>query len=177
MNRLDSSQSRLFEDEEKKQEMEQEGKKANTDSECAFCEIARDHGKSHVVFQDALSIGFLDRRPVFFGHCLLIPRNHYQTLYDLPEDLLFPLFRNTQLLGRAIETALNAEGTFIGINNRVSQSVPHLHVHLIPRKSGDGLRGFFWPRRRYDSEQQMSEIAGSIRKALERIDQGSKAAI
>jgi hypothetical protein len=118
MNRLDLGQSRLFEDEEKKYEMKQVGNKANIGSECAFCEIARDQRRSHVVFQDALSIGFLDRRPVFFGHCLLVPRNHYQTLYDLPDELLFPIFRNTQRLGKAIEATLNAERTFIGINNK-----------------------------------------------------------
>jgi hypothetical protein len=100
MNRLDLGQSRLFEDEEKKYEMKQVGNKANIGSECAFCEIARDQRRSHVVFQDALSIGFLDRRPVFFGHSLLIPRNHYQTLYDLPEDLLFPILETLSFLKR-----------------------------------------------------------------------------
>ena len=111
---------------------------------CRFCQIAS-HA-NYVVFEDHLSIAFLDYRPLFIGHTLLIPKAHYETLADLPNELLGPFFANVQLLARAVEQAMEAEGSFVAINNRVSQSVPHLHVHIVPRRKKDGLRGFFWPR-------------------------------
>ena len=103
------------------------------------------------------------------GHCLLVPNKHYETLSELPQELVGPLFANAQLLVRAIQLGLGADGALVAINNKVSQSVPHLHIHLIPRKLGDGLKGFFWPRRSYQSEEQMTEIGNSIRAAIKKI--------
>ena len=116
-----------------------------------------------VVFQDATSVAFLDHRPLFPGHTLLIPKQHYETLADLPASLLQPYFAGAQLLARAVELALQADGTFVGINNRVSQSVPHLHIHIVPRRKGDGLRGFFWPRQKYNNEDEMRRAQEAIR--------------
>jgi histidine triad (HIT) family protein len=131
---------------------------------CRFCQIAS-HA-NYVVFEDHLSIAFLDYRPLFIGHTLLIPKAHYETLADLPADVLPPFFSNVQLLARAVEKAMAAEGTFIAINNRVSQSVPHLHVHIVPRRKKDGLRGFFWPRQAHPSEEHMRQAQDAIRAAV-----------
>ncbi|MDW8059416.1 MAG: HIT family protein [Thermomicrobium sp.] len=133
---------------------------------CTFCRIVQGELPAVLVHEDERSLAFLDHRPLFPGHTLVIPRTHVATLAELPEDLLGPLFHLVQHLSRALPQALEAEGTFVGINNRVSQSVPHLHVHVVPRRRGDGLRGFFWPRRRYASEQEMQDIAARIRAAL-----------
>jgi len=133
---------------------------------CVFCSIARGDTPAHVVFDDADVIAFLDHRPVFMGHVLLSPKAHHETLADLPQSLVPLLFHAAQRVETAIERALSADGTFIGINNRVSQSVPHLHVHLVPRRKGDGLRGFFWPRTRYGSDEEMARTAAIIRAAL-----------
>ena len=122
-----------------------------------------------MVLEDERSAAFLDQRPLFPGHCLLIPREHYETLIDLPPELVGPLFQNARLLARAVEVGLGAEGSFVAINNRVSQSVPHLHIHIVPRRKGDGLRGFFWPRQRYASEAEMAEIARKLREAIDRL--------
>jgi len=122
-----------------------------------------------MVLEDERSAAFLDQRPLFPGHCLLIPRDHYETLIDLPPELVGPLFQNARLLARAVEVGLGAEGSFVAINNRVSQSVPHLHIHIVPRRKGDGLRGFFWPRQRYASEAEMAEIARKLREAIDRL--------
>lgn len=111
-------------------------------------------------------MAFLDHRPLFPGHCLLVPRNHYETLGDLPPELVGPFFRNAQLLTRAVEVALEAEGSFVALNNRVSQSVPHLHVHTVPRRRKDGLKGFFWPRNKYEGETQVVEVQKSIQAAI-----------
>ncbi len=119
-----------------------------------------------VVFADDVSLAFLDHRPLFPGHCLLIPRNHYETLSDLPTDLVGRFFENVQLLVRAIEIALSAEGSFVAMNNRVSQSVPHLHVHIVPRRKKDGLKGFFWPRHKYASEVEINEVQQAIQSAI-----------
>ena len=134
---------------------------------CQFCRIARGEAESHVVLEDEVSIAFLDRRPLFPGHCLLIPRAHHVTLMDLPPALLRPFFSNAQLLCRAMERALGAEGTFVAINNRVSQSVAHLHVHVVPRRHKDGLRGFFWPRGRYEDARAAAETRAALRAAVE----------
>ena len=112
---------------------------------CTFCNIVRGEVSSDRVFEDEFSLAFLDHRPVFPGHCLLVPRQHIPTLNDLPTELMGPLFANTQLLALAMEQGLLAEGTFIAINNRVSQSVPHLHIHVVPRRKKDGLKGFLAP--------------------------------
>jgi len=133
---------------------------------CSFCKIVRGQQESQVVFEDELSLAFLDRRPLFLGHCLLIPRDHYETLTDLPPSLVAPFFANAQLLSRAVQQAMGAEGILLAINNRVSQSVPHLHAHIVPRRHGDGLRGFFWPRTQYDGEAHMAQVGDQIRSAL-----------
>jgi histidine triad (HIT) family protein len=136
---------------------------------CAFCKIIRGEEKAAIVFEDSLSIAFLDHRPLFPGHCLLVPREHYETLADLPARLVGPLFQNAQLLERAIEEGLAADGTFVAINNRVSQSVPHMHIHLVPRHYGDGLKGFFWPRQRYPDEAAMRQVQETLRAAIARL--------
>lgn len=133
---------------------------------CTFCRIAGGEESAVLVHADEQLLAFLDHRPLFLGHTLVIPRQHVPTLAELPSELLAPLFGLVQRLTRAIPVALNAEGTFVGINNRVSQSVPHLHIHVVPRRRGDGLRGFFWPRQRYPSVKAMEEIAARIRSAL-----------
>ena len=133
---------------------------------CPFCQIAGGQRDSQVVFTDSLTLAFLDQRPLFFGHCLLIPRTHYETLPDLPSSLVAPLFANAQLLSRAVQQAMGAEGILLLINNRVSQSVPHLHVHIVPRRHGDGLRGFLWPRTQYNGEAHMAQVGDQIRGTL-----------
>lgn len=138
----------------------------SSDAGCKFCQIASGALSAATVFEDAVSLAFLDHRPLFPGHMLLIPRQHYATLDDLPADLTGRFFANVQRLARAAERATQAEGSFVAINNRVSQSVPHLHVHIVPRRKKDGLRGFFWPRRRYEDDAEMARIQGAIREAL-----------
>jgi histidine triad (HIT) family protein len=136
---------------------------------CVFCRIVRSEETAAIVYEDELSLAFLDRRPVFPGHCLCVPKGHYETLAGLPAALVGPLFQTVQLLERAIEEGLGAEGTFIGINNRVSQSVPHLHVHLVPRRRKDGLKGFFWPRQSYPDEAAVLQIQETLRSAIARL--------
>jgi histidine triad (HIT) family protein len=133
---------------------------------CLFCKIATREVAARLVFEDEISLAFLDHRPVFPGHCLLIPKLHYETLTDLPEDLIGPFFKRAQLLARAVESAMAAHGTFVAMNNRVSQSVPHLHVHIVPRRRKDGLKGFFWPRYPYPGNEAADAVQLSIRDAL-----------
>ena len=133
---------------------------------CIFCDIVAGTIPAEVVFEDEVSIAFLDIRPVFPGHTLLVPRDHYETLPDLPDALVGPLFANARMLARAVPEALEAEGTFIAMNNKISQSVPHLHVHVVPRRHKDGLKGFFWPRRHYSSDEEIQRVAGAIRNAV-----------
>ena len=133
---------------------------------CAFCDIVHGRTAAHVVYEDGVSMAFLDARPLFAGHVLLAPREHIETFAELPPPLVAPLFEAAQRLSRAVETAMNAEGTFVAMNNRVSQSVPHLHIHIVPRRKGDGLKGFFWPRSKYASDEQAAQTAEAIRKAL-----------
>jgi histidine triad (HIT) family protein len=133
---------------------------------CLFCGIIGGEVSATVVFEDHISLAFLDHRPLFPGHCLLVPKDHFETLGDLPSDLVGPLFENVQLLTRAVELALEAEGSFVAMNNRVSQSVPHLHVHIVPRRKKDGLKGFFWPRNKYGGEDHMAEVQKSIQAAI-----------
>ena len=111
-------------------------------------------------------VAFLDRTPVFKGHVLVIPRVHHETLVDVPSDLLQPLFSTVQRVQRAVVDALGAQGTFVAMNNVVSQSVPHLHVHVVPRTKGDGLKGFFWPRVKYADDGERDEYASRLRGAL-----------
>jgi histidine triad (HIT) family protein len=138
---------------------------------CIFCGIGSGEVNASVVFEDDISLAFLDHRPLFPGHCLLVPRAHFETLADLPEKLVGPFFKNVQLLARAVETALGAEGTFIAINNRISQSVPHLHAHIVPRRKKDGLKGFFWPRNKYGNEAEMLAVQKAIQSEIARIRQ------
>jgi histidine triad (HIT) family protein len=138
------------------------------DPNCRFCQIIAGDEQGHVVLEDERTIAFLDNRPLFPGHSLLLPRDHYETLGDLPDELIGPLFQNARLLSVAVPKAMRKPGSFVAMNNVVSQSVPHLHVHVVPRKPKDGLRGFFWPRTRYDSDDQMREVAERVRKAVAR---------
>lgn len=134
---------------------------------CLFCGIANGEVGAASVFEDDISLAFLDHRPLFPGHCLLVPKKHFETLSDLPEHLVGRFFQNVQLLARAVEVGLGAEGSFVAMNNRVSQSVPHLHVHIVPRRRKDGLKGFFWPRSKYQSEEQIQQVQEAIRSAIE----------
>jgi histidine triad (HIT) family protein len=135
---------------------------------CVFCDIASGSSAAHIVFEDDVSLAFLDHRPLFPGHSLLIPRTHHETLADLPDELVAPLFRNARLLSEKIPKVMGAVGSFVALNNVVSQSVPHLHVHVVPRRPKDGLRGFFWPRMKYKGgEEEMAEVAEAIRSAIE----------
>jgi histidine triad (HIT) family protein len=136
---------------------------------CAFCRIISGEIESHLVFEDAVSLAFLDHRPLFPGHSLLVPKNHYETLNDLPAELIEPLFTNARLMARAVEQAMGAEGTFIAINNRISQGVPHLHIHIVPRRKKDGLKGFFWPRNPYKDEAELLKTRKAIQKAVAHI--------
>ena len=138
-------------------------------NDCVFCAIAAGELPAPIVFEDEKTLAFLDHRPVFPGHCLLIPREHHETLADLPKKLIEPFFSNAQLLSKAVELALEAQGTFVAMNNRVSQSVPHLHVQIVPRRKKDGLRGFFWPRQKYQSEEEMELVQKAIRLAIDKI--------
>ena len=134
---------------------------------CLFCKITAGEMAARLVFEDAVSLAFLDHRPVFPGHCLLIPKDHYETLADLPGNLIEAFFKNTQLLARAIESAMEAHGTFVAMNNRVSQSVPHFHVHVVPRRRKDGLKGFFWPRYPYKNEEAADAVQSAVRNSVD----------
>ena len=132
-------------------------------SDCVFCSIVAGDTPAHVVWSDEATLAFLDVRPVFPGHVLLVPRDHHETLTDLPPALVDPLFVAARRLAGAVQAAMDAHGTFVAMNNTVSQSVPHLHVHVVPRRRKDGLRGFFWPRQRYAGDEEMAEVAQRIR--------------
>jgi histidine triad (HIT) family protein len=136
---------------------------------CVFCDIVAGGVPAHVVFEDEVSLAFLDLRPLFLGHTLLAPKVHVETLADLPDELIVPYFSAARLLSRAMEEVLDAQGSFVAMNNKVSQSVPHLHIHVVPRRRKDGLRGFFWPRSKYASEDEMAEVASGLRAGIERM--------
>jgi histidine triad (HIT) family protein len=129
---------------------------------CTFCAIVAGDTPAHVVLDDDDVLAFLDIRPLFPGHVLVVPRDHHETLADLPPDQVGALFARVQRLATAVPAATGAVGTFVALNNKVSQSVPHLHVHVVPRTKGDGLRGFFWPRTKYESDAHAAEVAASI---------------
>jgi histidine triad (HIT) family protein len=129
--------------------------------ECVFCGIS-----NGFVYEDRSVVAFLDIRPLFPGHVLVVPRDHVETLDDLPTDVVGAYFTVVQRVSGAVERAMHAGGTFIAINNKVSQSVPHLHCHVVPRTKGDGLRGFFWPRQRYASDEEMARVAEAVRREL-----------
>ena len=133
---------------------------------CVFCAIVAGELPAHVVAETELTIAFLDQRPLFPGHTLVVPREHVVTLRDLPSALLTPYFTEVQRIAAAVQDGLGADGTFVAENNVVSQSVPHLHVHVVPRRRKDGLRGFFWPRLKYADEAEADAVAARIREAL-----------
>ena len=133
---------------------------------CIFCEIIARDRAAEIVFESDHTFGILDHRPLFPGHVLLMPRQHCVTLPDLPADYVAELFVQAQLLCRAVQSAMDAQGTFVAINNTVSQSVPHLHVHIVPRTKGDGLKGFFWPRHSYDDDEHRALVGADIRAAV-----------
>ena len=125
-----------------------------------------------MVLEDEHVLAFLDRRPLFPGHCLVIPREHHETLSDLPAAMLEPLFGSVRLLSRAVVEALAAQGSFVAVNNVVSQSVPHLHVHVVPRRRKDGLRCSFWPRTPYRDDDHAADVCTALRAAVDRIRAG-----
>jgi len=135
-------------------------------SDCAFCDIIAGLVPADIVLEDETVVAFLDARPVFKGHVLVAPREHAVTLADLPGDAVGPYFLRVQRVSAVMPAALGCQGTFVAANNVVSQSVPHLHVHVVPRTRGDGLRGFFWPRQRYESAAEAAQYAQRLRDAL-----------
>jgi histidine triad (HIT) family protein len=138
---------------------------------CEFCAIvAGESGtEDHVVYADADVVAFLDHRPVFKGHTLVVPRAHVVTLAELPDSLLVAVFSVTRRIAAAMEAGFGADGTFVANNNRISQSVAHLHVHVVPRHRKDGLRGFFWPREKYASPEEAAEVAERVRAAIDAV--------
>jgi histidine triad (HIT) family protein len=136
------------------------------DEPCVFCDIVAGVVPADLVLDDERVIAFLDVRPVFKGHVLVAPKQHVRTLADLPAELVGPFFRRVQVVSVVMPGALGCQGTFVAANNVVSQSVPHLHVHVVPRTKGDGLRGFFWPRQRYDSAAEAASYASRLRAAI-----------
>ena len=138
---------------------------------CSFCRIIRDDDPDVLVYRSDVVVGFLDIRPVFHGHCLLVPRVHYETLDQVPLELAAPLLRATQITMRALGEVVGAHGTFVANNNVVSQSVPHLHVHVVPRRRKDGLRGFFWPRHPYEDDAALAAMRTRLRTAISALAQ------
>lgn len=136
------------------------------DPTCLFCRIAAGREPARIVLDDDEVVAFLDTRPLFPGHTLVVPRFHVVTLPDLPVDRVGAFFERVQRLASAVRDATGAQGTFVALNNVVSQSVPHLHVHVVPRTRGDGLRGFFWPRHRYESDEHAEAVGSAIRDRL-----------
>ena len=137
--------------------------------DCLFCRIIAGEIEAQIVFEDEIALAFLDHRPLFPGHTLLLPREHHETLADLPDELVEPYFLDLRLLSVAVRDAMGAQGSFVAANNVVSQSVPHLHFHVVPRVRKDGLRGFFWPRRKYEGDEHAAETAAAIRDAVARL--------
>jgi histidine triad (HIT) family protein len=133
---------------------------------CKFCQIVAGEVSAHVVLETDAVLAFLDHRPLFPGHTLVVPKQHVDTLVELPADQLPSFFTEVQRLARVIPGVMDATGTFVAANNVVSQSVPHLHFHVVPRRPKDGLRGFFWPRTKYQGDLHMAETAEQIRAAL-----------
>jgi histidine triad (HIT) family protein len=131
-------------------------------ADCVFCAIVAGTVPAFKVIDSPDGVGFLDTRPVFKGHVLVAPRAHVEQLTDLPADLITGYFELVQTVAKAVPEALGATGTFVAINNIVSQSVPHLHTHVVPRTKGDGLRGFFWPRHKYESDAEAADYAKRI---------------
>ena len=135
--------------------------------DCTFCRIATGDLPATIVAETELTIAFLDHRPLIPGHTLLIPRAHIETLRDVDDELIAPFFAEVRRLAAAVQDGMEAQGSFVAENNVVSQSVPHLHVHVVPRNKKDGLRGFFWPRTKYTDAAEMEAAAAAIRRALD----------
>ena len=135
---------------------------------CLFCQIIAGEAEAAKVHEDEHTVAFLDIRPLFHGHVLLVPRTHVETLPELGAELVAPVFSAAKRLCRAVEAAQDAKGTFVAMNNIVSQSVPHLHVHVVPRRPKDGLKGFFWPRTKYRDDAHAAEVAAQVRAVLRR---------
>jgi histidine triad (HIT) family protein len=133
---------------------------------CVFCQIVVHAVPAAIVFEDEECLAFLDHRPVFPGHCLLVPKQHLDSLIEVEAPLLGTLFANARLLAIAAEKALGAQGAFVAVNNRVSQSVPHMHIHVVPRSKGDGLKGFFWPRNKYRDPEHIEEVRRKLADAM-----------
>lgn len=138
---------------------------SNQRADCVFCGVVAGSTDAERVLDEDGLVAFLDRRPVFKGHVLLVPREHVPTLLELPDGLREPFVAAAQRLARAVQDGLGAQGSFVAVNNTVSQSVPHLHLHVVPRTKGDGLRGFFWPRTTY-AEGEAAQYAARLREAL-----------
>ena len=143
-----------------------------SDQNCLFCRIAAGEAEAAIVLDEPHAVAFLDHRPLFHGHTLLIPREHHVTLPDLPPDQVSGYFSTAQRLATAVQEAMGATGSFVAMNNIVSQSVPHLHTHIVPRNPKDGLRGFFWPRTKYEGDE-MEQAAERVRAALEKSKPGT----
>jgi histidine triad (HIT) family protein len=137
-----------------------------SNSTCIFCNISAGTEPADVVYEDLQTIAFLDKKPLFPGHVLVVPKEHFNCLSDLPDSLVPLLFSNAKKICIAVEKAMGADGSFVAINNKISQSIPHLHIHIVPRKKKDGLRGFFWPRNHYKSDDEKNEILLKIKFAL-----------
>ncbi|HET6296321.1 MAG TPA: HIT family protein [Kribbella sp.] len=135
-------------------------------ADCLFCSIIAGSTPAQIVLDTPEVVGFLDVRPVFKGHTLIVPREHIATLVELPDELMLPFFGAARSVAAAVRTAFAAQGSFVAVNNVVSQSVPHLHVHVVPRTKGDGLRGFFWPRTKYADDAEAASYAEKLREAL-----------
>ena len=135
------------------------------DTACAFCRIVAGEQSADIVWDDDVAVAFLDRSPVFKGHVLIVPREHWVTLADLPLSSVGPFFERVQHIAAVLPSALGADGTFVANNNVVSQSVAHLHVHVVPRVRKDGLRGFFWPRQKY-ADGEAARYAAAVTDAL-----------
>jgi histidine triad (HIT) family protein len=133
---------------------------------CLFCRMIQGAVATPVVYESEVAFAFLDHRPLFPGHCLVLPRRHIETLATVPPELLGPFFAEVQLVTRAVEAAMEAQGSFVAMNNRISQSVPHLHVHVVPRNRGDGLKGFFWPRTRYGSDEETERVRALVEAGI-----------
>lgn len=138
-----------------------------TSDECVFCGIVEGREAAHIAWADEHVVAFLDRVPLFKGHVLVVPRHHVVNLEDLAPEAIEPLFARVQVVSAAMTAELGAAGSFVAMNNTVSQSVPHLHVHVVPRNPKDGLRGFFWPRTKYDDADEMTEVAARLHGWLE----------
>lgn len=136
------------------------------DESCIFCQVIAGEIPGALVLDEPECLTYLDLNPLIPGHCVLVPRQHYPTLLEAPDKLIGTLFSNAKLIAKAMEEALGAEGTFVGMNNKINQDVPHLHIHIVPRRLKDGLRGFMWRRKPYEDNTEIREVQKKLRIAL-----------